>query len=299
MPKLRVGRRTIETSNLDKPLFPEDGITKGELIDYYRAIARRMLTEMRDRLLTMERFPDGIHKERFFQKGISKYFPDWIDRMTVPKKGGTVTHVVVREQATLVYLANQAMITPHMSLSRSDRIDHPDQMIFDLDPSVDDFALVRQTALEFKDLLDDLGLSSVVKTTGSRGLHVTVPLNRKDPYEDVRAFARDVAVLMATTRPDVLTVEHAKVERGRRIFLDWMRNNKAQTAVAPFGVRARPSAPVAMPISWEEVSDASLTPARYTIRNAVEVAEAGDPWAGWRRKARSLEQPRRRLDRAL
>lgn len=296
MPELRVGRRTIKTSNEDKVLWPEQGITKGDLIHYYRAIAPTMLPEVKERLLTMERFPDGIDKERFFQKSISKYFPDWIDRMTVPKKGGTVTHVVVREQATLVYLANQATITPHMSLSKVDRIDNPDQMIFDLDPSIDDFAPVRKTALDFRDLLLDLGLFPVVKTTGSRGLHVTVPLKRTDPYETVRAFAHDVAGFMAREYPDVLTIEVSKADRGDRIFLDWMRNNKAATAVAPFGVRAGPGAPVAMPIAWDEVADDSLMPQSYTIANAVEASAQRDPWAGWRKNARSLTQPRRRLE---
>jgi bifunctional non-homologous end joining protein LigD len=296
--QIKIGRRTVKISNPDKRMFPGGGITKKLLIDYYSAVADVMLPEIKGHLLTMERFPNGIDGKRFYQKDISDYFPDWMDRMTVPKQGGTVTHVVASEPAALVYLANQACITLHMSLSRKDAVNYPNQMIFDLDPSTDDFGAIRRTALDLKDMLEDLGLYSVVKTTGSRGLHVTIPLSRKDDFETVRAFARDLATHFAEQSPDRLTVEGRKEKRHGRIFVDWLRNSFGATAVAPFSVRARPGAPVAMPISWDEVRSARLTPGRYKMSNVVKVISTReDPWKGWRRKARSLKEPARRLHR--
>ena len=190
---IRVDRREIEISRPEKVLFPDDGITKGDLIEYYARIAPRMLPQLRDRPLTLERYPNGINTKRFFQKEVSSYFPKWIRRFTVEKVGGTVTHVICNDTATLVYLANQACVTPHIFLSRTDKLDVPDQLVFDLDPPGDDFDLVKATALDFKQLLDELELPAFLKTNGSRGLHVVVPLLRREPYEKVRAFGRDLA----------------------------------------------------------------------------------------------------------
>jgi bifunctional non-homologous end joining protein LigD len=296
--QIKIGRRTVRISNPDKLMFPDLGISKRNLVDYYSAVAEVMLPEIKGHLLTLERFPNGIDGKRFYQKDMSDYFPDWIDRKTVPKQGGEVTHVVASEPAALAYLANQACVTLHMSLSRQDAVDYPNQMIFDLDPSSDDFGAIKSTALDLKDVLEELGLHSVVKTTGSRGLHVTIPLSRKDDFATVRAFARDLATHFAEQFPDRLTVEGRKEKRRGRIFVDWLRNSYGATAVAPFSVRARPGAPVAMPISWDEVKSARLTPSRYKMSNAVKViSKRDDPWKGWRRKARSLKEPARRLQR--
>jgi bifunctional non-homologous end joining protein LigD len=297
--RIKVGRRAIEISNPDKLMFPDDGITKRDLVDYYLNIADVMLPEIKGRLLTMERFPNGIDGKRFYQKDMSDYFPDWIDRKTVPKQGGgRVTHVVARDKATLVYLANQACITLHMSLSRKDTVDHPDQMIFDLDPSADDFAEIRHAALDLKDVLDDLGLHSVVKTSGSRGLHVTIPLDRKEDFKSVRKFARTLAGHFAEQHPDRLTIEARKEKRRGRIFVDWLRNSNGATAVAPFAVRARSGGPVATPVSWDEVRSSRLSPRRYVMKDVLKrMATEEDPWKGWRRKARSLKEPSRRLER--
>ncbi|MGH2731204.1 MAG: non-homologous end-joining DNA ligase, partial [Actinomycetota bacterium] len=244
---IRAGRRSITVSRLDKPMFPDDGITKGDLIDYYAGIAHRMVPHVRDRLMTLERYPDGIESERFFSKTIPSYFPSWIDRATVPKKGGQVTHVVCNDNATLVYLANQACITMHVGLHRVEPLDRPDQMIFDLDPPTEEFAVVRSTAKKLRSLLDDLGLPAVVKTSGSKGLHIVVPV-KSATWADVRGFAKDVAVLLATREPKALTIEGLRAKRKGRLFLDWLRNSYGAHAVAPYSVRARPGAPVAMPL---------------------------------------------------
>ena len=242
----------------------------------------------------MERYPDGIDGQRIFQKDVPDYFPDWIERAKVHKEGGSLQQVVCDQAATLVYLANQACITPHVFLSRADRLDHPDQLIFDLDPAGDDFEEARLAALALRDLLRELELPSFAKTTGGKGLHLTVPLDRRADFDTVRGFARDVADLLAARQPDRLTTEQRKDKRKGRLYLDAMRNAYAQTAVPPYAARARPSATVATPLDWSEVEDRSLRPSSFTIASALE--RTGDPWKDLRRHGRSLSRARRRLN---
>jgi len=288
--------REVEISHPDKVLFPDDGITKLDMADYYRKISAVALRHYRDRALSMHRYPDGIDEGDFFQKNISDYFPDWIDRETLPKKDGEVTHVVANNAATLVYLANQACITPHLALSRVDRPEHPDRMIFDLDPSDDDFDKVRNTARHLRKLLDDLKLTSFVQTTGSRGLHVVVPLNREADFDEVRKFSHRVCRTLGEQHPDLMTVEQRKAKRGNRVFLDDLRNAYGQTSVAPYAVRARAGAPIATPLEWDEVGESSLTPQKYRIGNIFRrLAQRKDPWADIARHAQGLGKAQRRL----
>ncbi len=288
--RVRAGRRTIAITNPDKVLWPDDGFTKRDLVEYYDAVAPIMLPHTKARLATLERYPDGIGAHRFFNKDAPKHFPEWIQRESVPKKGGRVNHVVIDDAATLVYLAQQACITPHVTLHRTDDLDHPDQFMLDLDPSTDDFSIVRKTALVLRGLLDELGLFSVVKTSGSRGLHIVVPLTRSTPFPAVRTFAFEVAELLASRDPRRVTVETSKAARGDRLFVDWLRNSFGQHAVAPYGVRARPGAPVAMPLAWDEVDDPKLHPRAWSIKTApTRIEDVPDPWRGWRRKARGLK----------
>jgi bifunctional non-homologous end joining protein LigD len=293
---VRVGRRTVEVSNAGKVLYSGDGITKGDLVDYYRQVAGRMLPHLRGRPVAMERYPDGIDGERIFQKDVPGYFPDWIDRAKVHKEGGTLQQVVCEQPATLVYLANQACITPHVFLSRVDRLDHPDQLIFDLDPAGDDFEQARLAALALRSLLGELELPSFPKTTGGKGIHVTVPLDRRADFDTVRGFARDVAAVLAARQPDRLTTEPYKRNRKGRLYLDVMRNAYAQTAVPPYAVRARPGATVATPLDWSEVEDPALRPSAFTVGSALARFEQTDPWKDLRRRGRSLSRARRRLD---
>ena len=294
-----VGRREISLSNLDKPFWADEGLTKGDLIHYFEAIAPVMVRYLRDRLLTIERYPDGIDGGRFYQKSASKYFPGWIKRKAAPKEGGgTVDHVVCNEAATLVYLANQAAVTFHTSLHRIDNFERPDHLIVDLDPSTDDFDVVRDAALATKELAEEVGLTPFVKTSGSRGLHVVVPLRRTSSFSEVRAFARDFAVDLERRNPEELTTEHRKAKRGDRLFLDVMRNGFGAHAVAPYSVRARPGAPVAMPIDWAEVEDRSLRANRYTIRDAVTIVEErGDRWEGMSASAGSVGSAAKKLSK--
>ena len=278
---ITVDGHDISLSDTDKVLFPEAGLTKGDLIDYYRKLAPTALPHFRDRALTMQRFPDGIGRDGFFQKAIPDYFPDWIDRVEVPKEGGRITHVVVNSAATLVYLANQACITPHLALARSTTPDRPDRMIFDLDPSSGDFAMVQEVATRLRDRLTAGGLPVYVQVTGSRGMHLVVPLDGSAAFDPVRAFARRIASALADEVPKLATVAARKSDRGRRVYVDTMRNAYGQIGVAPYGVRARPGAPVATPLTWDEAMADDMMPDRYTIRNLFRrLGQTDDPWAG-------------------
>ncbi len=296
----QVGLYTVEITSRNKLYFPESGLTKDDLVDYYQRVAGRMLPYLENRAVMLHRFPNGIEQGGFFQKQVSGYFPDYIERVTLEKEGGSVTHPVIENAAALVYLANQGAITFHTWLSRLDKPDHPDRLIFDLDPSVRGFELVRFAARAFRDIVKEIGLVPFLMTTGSRGLHVTMPLDRSADFDTVRDFAQDLALLMAQRHPDQLTVEHQKRKRGRRLYLDTARNSYAQTAVAPYSVRARPGAPVAAPLEWKELDDPDLRSDKYNIENLYERLEKrGDPWRDMGQHARSLEEPRRQLDKLL
>jgi len=295
---LELDGHTIELSSQDKVLFPESGITKGELVDYYRRIAAVALPHYRDRPLSMQRFPDGIGEPGFMQKDVPDHFPDWIERARLTKEGGTITHLVANDAATLVYLANQGCITPHLALARRQAPDHPDRLILDLDPSDDDFARVQEAAAWLKGMLDELELTSFVQTTGSKGLHVVLPLDGKTAFDTVREVARGMVDELAAKHPKALTVEQRKARRGGRVYLDYLRNAHGQTAVAPYAVRAIEGAPVATPLRWAEAGSSDLGPQRYTIKNIFRrLAQIEDPWAAIDRHAGPLERLHKRFGR--
>jgi bifunctional non-homologous end joining protein LigD len=294
--EVKIGTRTIDVSNPSKLMYPDDGITKADVVDYYRRIAVHMVRHLRGRPLMMARYPDGISKSGFYQKDIPDYFPSWIHRVTVGKSGGSVTHVVCDDAATLVYLAVQACLTPHVWLSRADEIEHPDRVVFDLDPGGDDFAPVRDAARLLRKILRSLELVPYLQTTGSRGLHVVVPLDPSAPFDEVRAFAHEVATCVAAADPARLTVEQRKARRGGRVYIDVMRNGYAQTVVAPYALRPLGGAPVATPIDWRELDDSRLGPQRYRMKTIFRrLGRRTDPWARIDRDARALEPARRRL----
>jgi bifunctional non-homologous end joining protein LigD len=293
---IRAGRHVVRVSKPDKVLFPRDGITKGDLAAYYAIVGRAMLPHVRGRPVAMERYPDGLDGPVFYQKDVARQRPpDWVRLIEVSKEGGTLRQVVAENVETLVWLADQACITPHLWLSRVDRPDRPDQLIVDLDPASGGFEEARHAALLLRPILDDLGLTSMVKTTGGRGLHVVVPLDRSEPFEEVRSFARDLAEVLASRDPDRLTTEVRKAKRGDRLYLDIGRNGYAQHAVAPYAVRPRDGAPVATPLDWSEVSDRSLRPERFTMQQVLDrLDRQGDAWAR-RPRGRSLKAARRKL----
>jgi bifunctional non-homologous end joining protein LigD len=284
-------------SHPDRVVFPEIGLTKGALVDYYCAVADFMLPHLRGRPLMLQRFPAGIAGKGFYQKDVGRATPDWVERVEVAKQGGVVTHVVCNDVRTLAFLANQNCVTPHVWLSRADRLHNPDRLVLDLDPTLDDFDTVRDGARAIADLLREVGLVPFVQTTGSRGLHVAVPLDRSADFAAVAEFALAVADVVVAGDPSRFTTAGRKADRGDRVFIDTWRNNYAQTMAAPYSVRSRPTAPVAAPLEWDELAGNDLHAQRFTVTSVLDrLAERGDPWADIDADARSLDEPRRRLD---
>jgi bifunctional non-homologous end joining protein LigD len=276
----------VEISKPDKELVPARGrstaVTKADLARYHADVAEVMLPYLRDRPVNMQRFPDGIGGSSFYEKKVPSHFPDFVRTVEVSTAEGTQRQVVVNDQRSLVYLAQQACLTPHTWLSRSDDLQRPDQLVFDLDPSVEDLKAVRRATRWVGELLDDLGLTSFVKTTGSRGYHVLVPLRRAAEFDDVRGFARSVAEVLVSREPDRLTLEARKDKRGDRVLVDVQRNGYGQTAVPPYAVRARPGAPVSTPISWDELS--RVRPDQHTVTSIrSRLSRVDDPWSDARR----------------
>jgi len=263
---LRVGGRTVQVSSTDKVFFPDDGVTKGDLVGYYHQVAEVMVPHLRERPVNLQRFPD---------------------------------HVVCDDAATLVYLANQGTVTFHPWTSRVDHLDRPDLVIFDLDPDPGQgLDVVRAAARAVRRALEEVGLVPFVQTSGSRGFHVVGPLRPGADVEEVKAFADDLARLVAARDPRRLTVEQRKAKREGRLFLDTGRNAYAQTAVAPYSVRARPGAPVATPIDWDELG--RVEPRSYRLQNLRRrLARKPDPWAGITDRAEAFEPARARLDELL
>ena len=292
----------VEITHPDKVLFPADGITKGDLVAYYRTVAPRMLPLVSGRPVTLQRFPDGIGRTGFLQKQVGRHFPDWIERVTAPNRRtrqGTVrdevTYAVCRTADDLAYLANQGCITPHVWLSRAPDIHHPDQMVFDLDPASDDLGVLRLAASSLHDLLTELGLAAFLKSSGSRGLHVVVPLVPAADTDTVKGFSFAVTEALAARHPDDLTTEGRIANRHGRLYLDIGRNGYAQTMAAPYAVRALPTAPVSVPLDWSELD--AFVPGQHTVATIGDRLAAPDPWAGMDEAASRLKEAGARLAR--
>ena len=290
---IHIGGREVEISHPDRQLFTNPTITKLELARHYEAVADAMLEHVRGRPLALQAYPQGIDRPGFYLKSIPAHFPDWIARATVPKHGGTVTHVLAENAATLVYLAGQNVITLHAWLSRADQPQQPDRLILDFDPSPGiGFAAVRAAARDAGARLRDAGLIPYAMVTGSRGVHVVCPLRREPSFGAVHGYARSLAERMVAEDPKHLTLQWRRADRGARIYVDVNRINYAQHAVAPYAVRAKRSAPVAMPIEWDELSDRTLKPGSWTVKTAAERLDShGDAWKGINDSARSLPDP--------
>lgn len=281
MGMIQCGRFHVNTNHEDKILFPDLGITKGQLIEYYVRVAPYMIPHIKNRLISMQRFPDGVDHEGFYHKDAPDYFPSFIKRFPIPRADGAiVSYVVVNNEATLAYLANYACITIHTWLSRIDNITYPDRIIFDLDPSADDFDDVRTVALYLKEVLVSHNLTSYVMTTGSRGLHVVVPIVRLHTFETIHRFAFEIASIMVHKYPQLCTLEIRKERRKKKVFIDILRNSFGQTGVAPYSVRPTPQASVACPLLWDELNNRALRSSLYTMTNIWErLAQYGDAWS--------------------
>jgi bifunctional non-homologous end joining protein LigD len=275
----------------EKVLFPEDGITKGELAAYYEAVAPVMLPHVRGRPVTLERYPSGIGAKGFWQKDVIRGFPEWLERVEVPKKGGTVHYPLASDERALLWMANQNTVTPHVWTSRLPDLHRPDLCVFDLDPAVDDPEVLRDVALAVRDRLSALGLESFAKTSGSKGFHIVVPLDGRASGGQVARFAHAVGAALVDNDPDHLTQEFAKADRGGRIYVDTGRNGGGATIAAAYAVRAKPGAPVSAPCTWREIERGDVQPRSFTLRTMpARLATVGDLWAEMPRHARPLPE---------
>lgn len=298
--KIKVGKYIVNLTNQEKILFPEDGITKGDIVKYYKDIAPLMLLYTANRALVMQRFPDGIDSEGFYHKDAPEYFPDWIKTVSIPKKGylksdnkkdPNVSYVIADHKATVVYLANFGCLTYHLWLSQIDKLDYPDKLIFDLDPSNDkSFKKICKVAKELKIILQEHDLVPFVMSTGSRGLHVIVPIKPTKTFEEVKAFAKEIAQQLISQDPDNLTLDVSKEKRKNKIFIDILRNSFGATSVALYSVRAKAGAPVAFPLKWEELDDPKLTPTKYNIFNIFQrIKKVGDLFKDIKKSAKVIK----------
>ncbi|MPY77320.1 MAG: ATP-dependent DNA ligase [Actinophytocola sp.] len=275
-----IAGREVPVSKQDKVLFPQAGLTKRDLADHIEHVAEVMLPHMRDRPLTLQRFPDGIDADGFVQKQASEHFPDWLDTVDVPlRDGGSQRAVLGSSEAALTYLVDQATIEFHIWPSTVAALDCPDLLVIDIDPPESSAPIgeIRSVARRLQDLFGELGLLAYLQATGGRGFHVLAPLDRSADFEAVRRLAGDIADALVADDPNRLTTEFRKENRGDRIFLDVNRNGYGQTFIAPYSVRARPGGSCAMPLDWSELAGA--WPNGWDMRRAHRrLAQKTDPW---------------------
>jgi bifunctional non-homologous end joining protein LigD len=284
---IKKGTRELKLSNLDKVFFPVEGITKGDLLEYYRAVAPVLIPHLKDRPFTMVRWPDGIEAGRFFQKDAPSHMPEWIPTFRTlvstreaPRQRKWVNFPVVNDELALLWMANMGCIDMNAWYSRIDKADRPDFVLFDLDPSPDvGFQETVQVALLVKQALDAFGLIGFPKTSSAEGMHVLVPIERRHSYEDTRQFAEIVAGAIARTNRGLATTEWTKSKR-RGVLIDSNQNGEGKTIASVYSVRPRPGAPVSTPLRWEEVNE-NLDPLSFTMAKALErVRKHGDLFEG-------------------
>lgn len=283
----------IDISNPGKILFPKSGFSKEDVVDFYTRIADHLIPHIQGRAITLKRYTEGIGKKGFFNKHAPEYFPDFIERVSIPmhsEPGRKMEMITVDEVDDLIYLAGQDVIELHMSLSRVTDPDIPDQVIFDLDPSDDDFEKVRRAALALKELLDEKKIRSFVNTTGSRGVHIHIPIKPDHSFDEVKPVVKQLAEELHEKVPELTTLEHRKNKRGNKVFIDYLRNDHGMTAIAPYSLRAIEGAPVATPIDWDELNDPDLGPQSYTLENIFRrLGQKTDPWEDFHVKKTALE----------
>lgn len=257
--------RTVEVTRPDKLLWPGLAISKRAYVDYLAAVSDRMLPWLRDRPLTLVRAPDGVDGERYYQKDTPKYAPSWIKTVAIPAPSAKreVAYTVCNDEQTLAWLGNQAALEFHPAPVRRDKLERPDQLTVDLDPPEDSFDAAVEVALLVLEVTDDLGLRTLLKTTGGKGLHIVVPIRRHVSPEQLRKAATRLTEIVADRRPELVTAEFRKADRGGRVMLDPSRNSTGATVVAPYSPRARPDANVSFPVVPEELR--STDPSEFTI----------------------------------
>lgn len=285
-----MARRRVEVTRPDKLLWPEAGVTKRAFVEYLDAVADRALPWLRDRPLSVIRAPDGVDAERYFQKNTPTHAPPWVPTVTspAPSAGRDVAYTVCNDRATLAWLGNQAALELHPAPVRRDRLERPDLLVVDIDPPDGAFDAAVEVAVLVLEVLDDLDLAPLVKTTGGKGLHVVVPIVRHVAPRQLRRAADRVAALVTSRRPDLVTAEFRKAKRGGRVMLDPSRNGAGATIVAPYSPRARPEATVSFPVVPDELP--SVDPVAFTVTTVPDHLDDAGPrrWAeaaaGWRRR---------------
>jgi len=289
----------IHYTHLDKLLYPKDKITKGQVVDYYMAMSGLFIKYAKGHPLTLQRYPQGIQKLGFFQKHADT-IPDWIERVVIPSKSKEepVMYVLANKKNDLGYLANLNTLVFHSALFTTQKLNFPDVLIWDLDPSDGSFEKVIEVAFKLKAFIDDIGLASRLKTTGSKGVHIQVPLNQRLPFEEVHAFAKSVADILAERYPKLITVEPFKKDRKNRVLIDHNRNFYSQTAVAAYSLRARPGAPIATPIGWAELGKTVLSADQFRLTNIDDrIRVVGDIWRHDKVSNPGVHQRIRKLNR--
>ncbi|KTD71321.1 non-homologous end-joining DNA ligase [Legionella tucsonensis] len=282
----------VDISHPDKLLYPEDSISKREVAEYFYKIAEYLLPFVQNRPLSLKRYPDGINQEGFYNKHRPDYFPDFIKQFTVPtvQNNSKINMIGIHSKKALVYLAGQNTLELHSSLSTISSIEKPDQIIFDLDPQDDDFEKVRDAALALKKLLDEFELTTFVKTSGSRGLHIHLPIKTHYKFDKIKKISRKIAEKLHQRQPQITTLEQRKNKRGNKVFIDFLRNDYAMTAIVPYSLRAQKGAPVATPLEWEELNDSSLHPKSYHLKNIFQrLGKKENPWKNFNKYNRSIE----------
>ncbi|MFP4025472.1 MAG: non-homologous end-joining DNA ligase [Thiohalospira sp.] len=296
--KIKINDREISLSKTDKMFYPDSDITKADIIAYYRKIWRYIAPYATDRPLVMQRFPDGIKEQGFFQKKISDYFPNWIDTIKIKEKESKdeVEYVNCNKEETIVYLANQGSLVLHGWLSKKSNLNKPDKIVFDFDPSDNDFEKVKKGALLLKELLDQGNIHSYPLITGSKGIHVVIPLKEKDDFDDIRDVAKQIAGIVSKRDDKNFTTEISKNKRGKKVFIDYLRNSYGQTSILPYSLRAIESAPVAVPLDWDEIKDKELHPQKYNISNIFyRISQKQDPWREIKKNALDLMEIKHKL----
>jgi len=291
----------VQITNKNKLFFNHPKITKGDIVNYYKKISKYFIAHSQNRPINLLRAPSGIMGESFFQQNMPAYFPKWVDFFNVKRiRGGIARHVLINKPDTLVYLANEGVVTFHIWNSRVDDLNRPDRIVFDLDPSEiakNGFELVRIVAFLLKELLEKIGANPYVMTTGSKGVHLVLPIKPDTDFPKVKAFAKNIVSVMEKKYPDKVTANFRKSSRTGKVFIDYLRNNYGQTAVAPYSVRLKAGAPVATPIFWTDLHKKELGPQSFNIKNIFRYLEKGDPWKGMYDRVRSVKYYQNKLNK--
>jgi bifunctional non-homologous end joining protein LigD len=256
--KVKAGRRNVDVSNPDKVFYPETGFTKSDVVTYYQDVADVLLPHLKNRLVTLKRYPNGVEGPFFYEKQCPKHRPAWVGTAPMRRKDGkTINYCLLNDRAALAWASNLANLELHTSLARADRLDRPRSLVFDLDPGEGTDVLdCARVALWIRDLFSEIGLESFAKTSGSKGIQMFVPVSTAATFDDTRAWAHSVALRLGEEHPDAIVTKQAKAERVGKVLIDWSQNDDHKTTVSVYSLRARPRPTVSTPVTWEEVEGA-------------------------------------------